>query len=415
MTFESPAGVVRGRIEGESNPTDLANNQEYVDEKDFMQSDIDLAYTAYFIAIAEEIQAGVAVASAATSSTACAGLGACATAPIPSLIAEAAATLVMATANLALTAADLIIVEDNRNQFIATHNAELGVTFASGSGDYAEYLPKVNPGEKFHPGDVVGVTNGHVTKNTNDADLIMVISLKPIVAGKLPADEDASDYALVAFMGQVPVRIFGEVNPGDYILASGFNNGTGIAKNPKSMRPDDYKKVLGIAWGTNNKNAIGFVNTAIGLNTNDLSDLVTQQENKIKRLEEQMASTDAILADLVPGFAEAANINNSRDDYDQTRSEVQSQQPAQDESHLLHATADQIVYFPVERSYLEEAFRLVEDATKKTGMDLNKHPFWNRIHTDPGYKEELFVEYADKLKTAVHTHQEINERLTEDK
>jgi hypothetical protein len=48
-------------------------------------------------------------------------------------------------------------------------------------------------------------------------------------------------------------------------------------------------------------------------------------------------------------------------------------------------------------------------------MDLNKHPFWNRIHTDPGYKEELFVEYADKLKTAVHTHQEINERLTEDK
>ena len=56
--------------------------------------------------------------------------------------------------------------------------------------DYAEYLPKANPNEIFYPGDIVGIKGGYVTKKTDDADLIMVVSSRPIVLGNLPAKGD---------------------------------------------------------------------------------------------------------------------------------------------------------------------------------------------------------------------------------
>ena len=49
-------------------------------------------------------------------------------------------------------------------------------------------------------------------------------------------------------MGQVPVRVIGKVAIGDYVLASGNNDGLAIAKAADQIQWEDYKKIVGIAW-----------------------------------------------------------------------------------------------------------------------------------------------------------------------
>ena len=56
------------------------------------------------------------------------------------------------------------------------------------------------------------------------------------------------DYEKVAFMGQVPVKVFGKVNMGDYIIPSGKNDGIGIAISPSKINTTNVKQIIGIAW-----------------------------------------------------------------------------------------------------------------------------------------------------------------------
>jgi hypothetical protein len=424
ITFYNASGNTVGRIEGENGSADYSRNREYQDAILFKALQIILTTTESTIAGLEVLSAGGGLVAASTSSTACVGFGACVTTPIPSLIISATAKTVLKAANLATLVLDVALVDADGIAFENTHHALRGITFASGSEDYAEYLPKHNPRDIFNPGDIVGVSNGYITKVTRNAELIMVISHKPIIAGGLPADEDASNFELVAFMGQVPARVSGTVKIGDYILPSGYNNGFGIGKSPERMRPDDYKKVLGIAWEENKDMSIGFVNTAIGLNTNDMADLVQEQSDKIKaqamkikQLETQVAQTNSILADLVPGFAEAAGMNSSDNDHDGHGHEFK--ETFSEASHLeeafIQSTTDQVVYFPVKREYLEEGFKLAEAQTKKVfaemGVDMDTHPFWGRIYNEEGFKEEVLDGIAEDLKQAMHTHNEINGRV----
>jgi hypothetical protein len=416
ITFLNSNNGVVGRIEGESSGSDLGNNQEYQDDLKSNNEGVGLTSTAEGIAIAEEVMSVAKVLAASTSVTGCAGLGACVTSPIPSWIVSAAADAVLQTANLVLQTADLVIVVNARDRYIQTHQDLLGITFASGSEDYAEYLPKLNPEERFQSGDLVGVKNGFITKDTRDADMIMVISFKPIVLGGLPPDEDVSNLEIVAFMGQVSTKIMGKVNPGDYILPSGYNNGFGIGKNPSLMQPEDYKNILGVAWEGHDKMEIGYVNTAIGLNANDLGDIVQVQETKIKQLENQMSALQTILAELVPGYAAAANIKvpatQSHEGHDHGVKEDMSE-----ETSFVQSSENQIVYFPIERNYLEEGFRLAEEVSTKAyermGKDINTHPFWNKMHNEAGFKDALIDKIGEDLKNTAHVHQSINERILE--
>jgi hypothetical protein len=246
----------------------------------------------------------------------------------------------------------------------------------------------------------------------------MVVSLKPVVAGGLPQDEDVSGHVLVAFMGQVPTKVFGQVNPGDYILPGGYHNGFGVAKSPELMRPQDYKKVLGVAWEGNQENGTAYVNTAIGLNTNDLADIVQQQDTKIKQLESQMTRTNAILADLVPGFAEKANISTSHDGHDHPAQE-EAQQPIHAKDLFVEPTADQIVYIEIEKGQLEASFayakKITKEAYEKHGLSLNDHPFWKRIDAEAGYKDEVLEKIAADLTKTAHVHQDIYGKIIEKK
>lgn len=133
------------------------------------------------------ITTGADFIASLSSSTACAGLGVCVTAPIPSLIVKSGVNLVLALANEALVIAQIIMADQNQTDWLANADASVGVTYQSGSGDYAEYLLRSDLNEKISSGDIVAVSGGKVTKNTSHGDKMMVVSTKPIVLGNAPS------------------------------------------------------------------------------------------------------------------------------------------------------------------------------------------------------------------------------------
>lgn len=187
-----------------------------------------------------------------------------------------------------------------------------GSTFSSGSADYAEYLPKLLATDKFTPGDVVGIINGMVTKNIEEANHLMVVSSDPLVLGNMPLEGDEHLFEKVAFMGQVPVKVKGPVESGDYLIADKENIGFAKAVSPKDLTLEDCKKLVGVSWGSSQLTGINYVNTAIGLNENDVIPIL---ENQVKEMHEMkveineikkyILENETLLAELVPGYLEA--------------------------------------------------------------------------------------------------------------
>jgi hypothetical protein len=139
-----------------------------------------------------------------------------------------------------------------------------GVQFVTGGADYAEYLEKSVLSEVIQPGDVVGVVNGKISKNTEGAQLIMVRSTSPSIAGNKPAQKDKNKYELIAFLGQVPVRVRGTVRTGDYLIPSGQNDGVAIAVSPAALTTAQRRHVLGTAWASADGPGVHLVKTAVG-------------------------------------------------------------------------------------------------------------------------------------------------------
>jgi cytoskeletal protein CcmA (bactofilin family) len=141
----------------------------------------------------------------------------------------------------------------------------VGVTYQSGAGDYAEWLPKMNAVDDFEPGQVAGIHEGELSFRTEGAERLVVISTNPIVLGNMPED-DHSGYEKAAFMGQVPVRVNGRVNYGDYLIASGKNDGSAVALSKKSLQPSQLKDVIGVAWERGISPFRNIVNCSVGFN-----------------------------------------------------------------------------------------------------------------------------------------------------
>jgi hypothetical protein len=121
-------------------------------------------------------------------------------------IAIASAASIIDPGNVAIEAANsaLLIAEIAEYEIFAFSN--LGVAYESGSGDYAEWLPRLYPDEKIGYGQIVGVYGGKITKETDGADMLMVVSKSPIVLGNMPPDSLSESLCeKVGFMGQVPV------------------------------------------------------------------------------------------------------------------------------------------------------------------------------------------------------------------
>lgn len=462
ITFLNSNNVAVGRVEGEYGEEDLANNLGYLDALDDFDTDIALATSALTITTAETVMTGAdiaiatadvgiavadiasataEVAGAAGSTTVCGGIGGCVTSPIPSLISSEGASLVIAIANgvvagvnLGLAAgngvialaneglaiADLALVVESKETFIDHYMMEQGVTFASGAGDYAEYLPKLNPEIDFMPGEVVGLKNGLISKKTLGADRVMVISFKPAVLGAMPSEGEEGNYEKVAFLGQIPTRIMGNVERGDYILPSGFHNGLAIARHPDKMLLSDYKKILGVAWERAEGAGVNLVNVAVGLNVNDFSNVIQEQQQELNALKNQMHQTNEILAQLVPGFKEAANLEavemtTRATDHDGHGHEAEARTDehqhdflTQHDVAMVKPDESTIVYYVPERKEYIEWIEMARTIFEDEKIDMKEHPFWNRLDTDPDYLEEVIQELETRFERSIHYHVDIN-------
>lgn len=184
-----------------------------------------------------------------------------------------------------------------------------GTVYGSKGADYAEWLPKRDPTEKFQFGQIVGIHAGKVSLITDGADQIMALSANPVVLGNMPEEGDEANWVAVGFMGQVPVTVRGEVRAGDYILPSGDNDGTAIAVAPEALTVDHLDRVLGRAWSDSKHPVISVINVAIGLNASDAARVLRQHDLRVAELVE---ANDAMRGALEAMEARLAAIEASR-------------------------------------------------------------------------------------------------------
>jgi len=442
--WDEDSGLMWGRIEGMT-IGELHNNELYKREQAFKTTDITIASVDFAIAGFEVAQAVVDLTASASSSTACVGFGACVTAPIPSFIIAAGTKLVLKIASAVSAGANLGETIADKVTYTNYEETNVGVSFSSGAGDYAEWLPKEITNEIFYPGDIVGVTNGYVTKSTSGADKIMVISTRPIVLGNMPSEDDEINYEKVAFMGQVPVKVLGEVIPGDYILPDLIGSGFGRAVHPENMKLNDYKKIVGVAWSImgNIADGLNLVNVAVGINTNDLTTVVHKQEEQLLALQSEqdqlrakIEQSNSVLKSLIPGYAEALGIDNSDDNSDETQAWGND---AHTDEDIVHSQEEDILYFEVSREQIESSILMARETYQEMILDaglaqelfadasvgsnagdkqvelmpISEHPFWKRIDSDPAYLEEIIQFVQTSLETSVHTHKKHAHKFTD--
>ena len=145
-------------------------------------------------------------------------------------------------------------------------------------------------GEVIEPGDIVGVVAGKISKNLNRAEHVQVVSGESGFAGNDPGINRREHYRTVAFLGQVPVKVIGKVDAGDYIVASGKNDGTGIAIAPEKMTPENYKLTAGRAWGSSVKEGLKKVNVVVGLTAKEVYSYIGKQDKRIEEQQREIAT-----------------------------------------------------------------------------------------------------------------------------
>jgi hypothetical protein len=183
-----------------------------------------------------------------------------------------------------------------------------GVSFSSGGADYAEWIEKDNPKDIISPGEVVGIKGGKISRNTRSADHILVISTNPIVTGNLPEENKESHFEKVGFLGQLPIRTVGIVKEGDYIIASGNNDGLALAISPDNLPTRLFDQIIGISWESSSNEGLKLINVAIGLNTNDLAKRLSSLESSVSRLEIELNELKALLLGDKENLDEVSSI-----------------------------------------------------------------------------------------------------------
>ncbi len=269
--------------------------------------------------------------------------------------------------------------------FIGFGIANVGVAYESGSGDYAEWLEKTNIEEVMSYGDIVGVIGGKISKTYDIADHYMVVSAAPAVIGNMPQPDEEEAFETVAFIGQVPVKVRGIVNIGDYILPSGDGDGLAIAVPKDQMKARDYARIVGVAW-ENSKEAdqnkiFQMINTAVGINQNDMSATVEQMQMVMNKMQ-------AAIQEINPEYAGYTFATQNNQLPSNTNYSVSSTH----ESNMMH-------YFDGQAySNREELGALVKHALEtEAHIDLSKYPVIDKILLDPAYAESAKQHYSKLL------------------
>lgn len=237
---------------------------------------------------------------------------------------------VIAIANITEEPADVITIGADLAENIIVAGLdllELGVTYESGSGDYAEWLERSDKSEKMYSGDIVGVKGGKISKNTEDAESYMVISGSPIILGNSPKDGRTEDYEKVAFMGQILVKVRGVVNEGDFIIPSGLNDGTGFAIAPELVTIDEYPRIVGQAWSSSCFDGINLINIHVGLDNKDIGYIVKRIDQQDRYILSEINKLGNVLDDIKDeSKAVKMRILNSSNRIDDILAQLKSKQ-----------------------------------------------------------------------------------------
>jgi hypothetical protein len=186
-----------------------------------------------------------------------------------------------------------------------------GVEYLTAGADFAEELPKLDPKETIRPGDVVGVFGGKIGKRVAGADWAMVVSGRPAFVGNVRAgEENRGAVERVAFVGQIATRVVGRVAKGDFVVASGREDGTAIAIAPESLAARHAGLVVGRAWESSAETGEKLVNVVVGLPesaamTGALLRELAARDERIERLEARLARLERSLL----GGLEAASAD----------------------------------------------------------------------------------------------------------
>ena len=354
VTFFDGSGGAVGRIEGET-LAEATSSPEFIFDESLL--------------VAEEIEKGVALGLAA----------------IPVVVGGLIASTGPCGACLAMAAADLALATANLIAFNIFATQNLGVTYESGSADYAEWLERSNEIEHMSAGDIVGVNSGKISKFTKNAQQYLVISTKPAILGNMPMDGKTDLYEKVAFMGQIPVKVRGIVFSGDYILPSGLNDGIGIAVSPNEISANQYREIVGVAWSNAiTENTVSLINMAIGLNANDVSDLVVKQEIKLNELEKRLIA----LENGVNGTP------NNTPKVDATSKPKVGQDKEMTKYEMF------VKYMPKEltNETMEEAMLYLQNSYKNQKINVKNHPGLYRLFTDATFKAEVIKKSQEKYR-----------------
>ncbi|WP_298898881.1 hypothetical protein [uncultured Psychroserpens sp.] len=400
------APMLWGRIEGETVESEFTNNADYNLDRlnviyDVVDGSLDLVWQTIDVTIA-----GIALTSASADVRACVGFGACVVSPGPAKIAAEIASLALEIIKEIAAIANEIFAVRNLQVFDYNKQKFKGVSYASGAGDYAEYLIRADINETMSYGDIVGVNGGKISKTTNGSHRMMVISYKPIVLGALPQPQLEKYYEKVAFMGQVPVKVYGKVNIGDYILPSGNNDGIGIAVSPADIKPRDIKNIVGVAWeSVDFKSGFNYVNVAVGLNANDTSPFIEKleeqflsQANEINELKKLLQQTIERIVVLENGTS-VTDIDNSHLDEDAT-----SGMSADGRNYTVE---NDIIYYEITDADIENGLKLAEKMMQDQGIDTMKHLVWKKLKEDPSFKLKFTNSLKDKFDQHIHYHKEV--------
>jgi len=284
----------------------------------------------------------------------------------------AAATAVVAqSVTLAVELAALYTQVINYNTYEISN---AGVIYSTGGADYAEYLPRA-PGERdLLFGEIVGVRGGIVSLNTDQADHRMVVSSMPGFLGNAPNNGTEASMEKIAFLGQVPVRVVGPVQVGDYIIPSGNNDGMGTAVAPDQLPVQDYHRIVGVAWQAGDDPVLNIINCGVGLHKNRLA-------GEVQKITEKVDAIEAYLRGEAP-------LPNSGDETVPITVHQQKTQPITAYGPLMDDAAfDQFV--EGQADYLQTLYSHLGKVLTQKGYDLDDHPVIEKFVNDPvqAYKD----------------------------
>ncbi|MGC6430199.1 MAG: hypothetical protein ACON5F_04070 [Jejuia sp.] len=412
VSFWDGDGLIRmrGRIEGEV-PEEFGNNADWLFDQssldfDIYDSEIDLGF-----AVAHSIIADLQLIKAANDYRVCAGLGTCVAAPSVADLLFSAAEVVSA----ALQAIFAEQVKFRAEGYLATYdNNKLlfqGVSYASGAGDYAEYLMRENLNEDINFGEIVGMRGGKISKNTSNAQRMMVVSYKPIVLGNMPQSDEEGNYEKVAFMGQVPVKVFGNVEIGDYIIPSGNNDGFGIAIHPSKITLKELNQIVGVAWTKSSKSyGKSSVIVAVGLNNNDSSYIIQNLEAKLNAQANEIANLKGQVDKILKMLSDGGNAKQSKTLIDQHQDDDNHDVVTFDDRKydIVDTDHGEIVYWEITMEDFEKGMQLAESQMLEKGINIYDDKLWGKLKEDPNYRNNILQNIKSTIDQKFHYHRKVS-------